>query len=167
MKKPQKILFLILGCVVLSAISFLIEVHGKPPVVDPSPRGLRLLWFWASVVTFMRFRFLTAAVLFLIAAAPLVLRGRPLSNKNLWLLAILSVLDVVYIAVYCRYGYMFFGVNITNAILAISLAWIIVIWLLLIRGLKLRSFWSNMIYKAALALWITCYAFPFFGAGRW
>lgn len=167
MNKRQEILVLILIALILSAISLLVEVYGRPPVLDPSPRSLRLLWFWAPLVTFYRFRFLTAAVLFLLSTVPLVISSCRLSGKNLWFLGFLSALDIIYIGVYCRYGYAFFGFGVTNAILVISFAWLFAIWVLLKRGLKSPSFWNNVMYKASLVLWITSYAFPFFGAGSW
>jgi hypothetical protein len=61
------------------------------------------------------------------------------------------------------YGNEYQGHKYTEIICAINVGWIAVLWAVLLRASRLRSFGSNLLFHATLFAWLAWYAFPYLG----
>jgi hypothetical protein len=132
---------------------------GMPTFICPLPTLTILpVFFLAS-----KLAILVPALLFF-AWNPGMLRGASQVPKRSWvLLTVLTVLSAVYFPFSWRYGNEYQGHRYTEIICAINVGWIAILWAVLLRASRLRSFGSNLLFHATLFAWLAWYAFPYLG----
>jgi hypothetical protein len=79
------------------------------------------------------------------------------------LLTILTVLSAVYFPCSWEIWERVSGHKYTEIICSINVGWIVILWAVLLRALRLRSFGSNLLFHATLFAWLAWYAFPYLG----
>jgi hypothetical protein len=139
---------------------------GIPTLVCPLPTVTFLpALFLASPPSYLSLKLaaLVPALLFF-AWNPGLFCGTLQAPKRSWvLLAILTALSAFYFRFSWRYGNEYQGHKYTEIICAINVGWIVILWAVLWRASRLRSFGSNLLFHATLFAWLAWYAFPFLG----
>lgn len=139
---------------------------GVPTLICPLPTVTILpAFFLASPPSNLppKLAILVPALLFF-AWNPGLFRGTLQVPKRSWvLLTILTALSAVYFPFSWRYGNEYQGHKYTDIICAINVGWIAVLWAVLLRASRLRSFGSNLLFHATLFAWLAWYAFPYLG----
>jgi hypothetical protein len=109
------------------------------------------------------FAILVPSVLFF-AWNPGLFRGSMPVPKRSWvLLSLLTVLSVVYFVGSWRYGNRYQGRDYTVTICAVNVGWIVILWAMLYRSSRLRSFGANLLFHGTMFAWLAWYAFPYLG----
>jgi hypothetical protein len=62
-----------------------------------------------------------------------------------------------------RDGLLYQGVTFTRRICALNVLWLILLWLLLVRGRRTPRFSYNMLLHWLLFMWLGWFAFPYLG----
>jgi hypothetical protein len=139
---------------------------GMPTLICPLPTVTILpAFFLASPPSNLppTLAILVPALLFF-AWNPGLFRGTLQVPKRSWvLLTILTALSTVYFPFSWRYGNEYQGHKYTEIICAINVGCIAILWAVLLRASRLRSFGSNLLFHAALFAWLAWYAFPYLG----
>jgi hypothetical protein len=140
--------------------------NGAPTLICPMPLVTVLpALFLASPPSHLPYSLvvLIPALLFF-AWNPGLFRGKCQVPRRSWaLLIILSALIVVYFTFSWRYGNEYQGHKYTEIICAMNVGWIAILWAVLLRASRLRSFGSNLLFHATLFAWLAWYAFPYLG----
>lgn len=84
-------------------------------------------------------------------------------RRSLVLLGILTSLTVYYFVESWSFGLRYQGVEFTHGICAANLAWLMLLWMVFVRGWRKPSFFSNLLAHWLLFVWLGWYAFPYLG----
>ncbi len=95
---------------------------------------------------------------------PGLLHGKPnVPKRTVAAAAVLSVVTVVWFIGSWEYGVEFQGTRYTVRMLLINLAWLAVIWSLILSGLRRPSYRKNLGLHWLMFAWLGTYAFPWLG----
>ena len=146
-------------------------ITGVPTLLCPLPLLTVIPAFFLaspivpSVPTY-RFTWLAVfvpAVLFL-AWDPQLFRGRPqVPKRSLALLAVLTVLSVVWFHQGWWYGMKYQGPTFTVAVCIVNLLWLALLWVMFVRCWRRPSFPQSLLAHWMLFAWLAWYAFPYLG----
>ena len=106
----------------------------------------------------------TIPVIFFFLWNPGLLNGETqVPARSHYLLAAAALLNLVWFLVGWGDGLHYQGVPYTHAVLAINVAWVVVLTASMLISRKKNSFASNLIFHWFLFAWLGWFAFPYLG----
>ncbi len=137
------------------------SVAGQDP---SSVYPLPLLVLIPALLGLRQLAVVLPVILFFLWNAELIKGATEIPKRTFTLLIVSTALDVVWLAVASRDGMAMQGAKYTYLVCAVNISWIIVLWLLFLRGRKATpTFKVNLLFHWILFMWLAWYAFPFFG----
>jgi hypothetical protein len=140
-----------------------LRLGGVPTVLGPFPALTVLSTFLLSWPLSMAA--LIVPVLFFFAWNPGLFRGdAKIPKRSYVLLALATVLSVVWFVSGWEYGLKYQGPRYTYVVCFVNTAWIGFLWVIFTRAWKVgSSFKTNLFLHWMLFAWLTWYAFPYLG----
>jgi hypothetical protein len=83
--------------------------------------------------------------------------------RSLALLALLTVLTVLWFVGDWQFGLRYQGLRFTRAVCGINIGWLIVLWVAMVRGHRKPQFITNLLAHWLMFAWLGWYAFPYLG----
>ncbi|SRR5579884_386103 len=155
--------------VVLAACSLCVAgwcglfLNGTPTVISPFPllTSLPVLAWPNGRSAYLVV--LCPAVLFLLWNPRLASGPAEIPRRSSAALAVLSFLTVFWFAFGWGDGLLYQGATFTRRICVVNALWLVLLWLLLVRGWRTPRFSYNMLLHWLLFMWLGWFAFPYLG----
>jgi hypothetical protein len=89
--------------------------------------------------------------------------GSKAPMRTVILLAICTVLTLYWFAADWSFAFRYHSGGYVHGVLVVNAVWLIILWVIWIRGLPSSSFYGNLLWHWALFAWLSWYAFPYLG----
>ncbi len=106
---------------------------------------------------------LCPAVLFVLWTPRIASGATEIPGRSLVALVLLSFLTILWFALGWRDGLRYQGLIYTRRVLILNALWLILLWLLLVRGRRTHRFSYNLLLHWLLFMWLGWFAFPYLG----
>jgi hypothetical protein len=136
---------------------------GVPTLLCPFPTATIIPAF---VLSSSRLEWLAVAIppVLFFQWNPSLLRGQStVPKRSLALLTVLTVLSIVFFVGSWEWGLKYQGPRFTYGVCAANFGWLMLLWVVFVRGWRKPSFFNNLLAHWLLFAWLGWYAFPYLG----
>ncbi len=151
------------GCALMVPAYLGLFISGVPTLVCPFPTVTSLPAVLLSAARLIGLAVVVPTLLFFVWNPGLSRGQTVLPKRSVVLLGVLTVLSGVYLVGSWTYGMHYQGAQFTYGVCIANVAWLLLLWVVFVRGWRKGSFVNNLLAHWLLFAWLGWYAFPYLG----